>query len=326
MNRPTDRPVAAVDLGATRVKAGLVHDGVILASSTTILTPDDRTQEGVLARVDAVVRDLCAREALAVDDLAAVGVGAAGAIRYAEGVVAHSPNFPAWSEFPFRRGLADRLGRPVHLDNDANVITLGEARRGAGIGERHFACLTLGSGVGGGLFLDGHVYRGAFGMAGEVGHITVVPEGLPCNCGNRGCLEQYASATGLRNLVRRDGLFGGLTDAALQDPDLPRRLFDAARAGDARCQAYFEEFGYHLAIGIGTLLQILNVPLVVLAGGLAKSFPAFGPSLLSELPGRGYPCVNQVARVVPCALWEDGGILGAAALVDELPTDALPVA
>jgi glucokinase len=171
--------------------------------------------------------------------------------------------------------------------------------------------------VGGGLFLDGRIYRGAVGMAGEIGHVTVVPEGFPCNCGNRGCLEQYASANGLRNLVARDGLFGGLTDAALGDPDLPRRLYEAAMAGDERCRGYFDSFGYHLAIGIGTILQLLNVPLVILAGGLARSFPAFGPRLMAELPGRGYRCVNEIARVVPCALWEDGGILGAAALVDE---------
>lgn len=313
----TSSTIAAIDLGATRIKAGLVVDGIIRTSTTTVLGPDDKTQEGIVLRLDAVFHDLCARGNVDPAAISAIGIGAAGATRNVDGIIAHSPNFPAWSEFPLRRLLAQRLGLPVHLDNDANALTLGEARFGAGRGYRDFVCLTLGSGVGGGLFLNGQIYRGAFGMAGELGHITVVPEGFPCNCGNRGCLEQYASATGLRNLVRRDALFGGLTDTALADPDLPRRLFEAARAGDPRCRAYFDEFGYHLAIGIGTILQVLNVRLVILAGGLARALPAFGPRLMAELPGRGYPCVNSVADVVPCALWEDGGVLGAAALVDE---------
>ncbi len=322
MSDHPDRRVAAIDLGGTRVKAGLVRDGVIQTRDTTFLTLEGKTQDGTIDRLEAVVRGLCAGAGLGPADLAAVSIGAAGAVRFDEGVVVHSPNFPAWSHFPLRDLLADRLDCPVFLDNDANAVTMGEALYGAGAGHRDFALLTLGSGIGGGLFLDGRLYRGAQGMAGEIGHATVEPNGFPCQCGNRGCLEQYASANGLRNRVREDRLFGGLTDVAAADPDLPRQLYEAAMTGDPRCTEYFERFGRYLAIGIGALLQVLDVPLVVLAGGLARAWPAFLPTLLDELPTRGYRCINEAARVVPCALWEDGGILGAAALFDEASREA----
>lgn len=305
--------IAGIDLGATRIKAGLVRDGKVLATGVVNLAPEDKTEEGVITRLLEVARNVTDEAGLAWSDIEGIGIGAPGAIRYEQGVVVKSPNFPLWTEFPLGRRLADLAGKPVLLDNDANIITLGEAVYGAGRGRGDLACLTLGSGVGGGMILNGQVYRGADGMAGEIGHACVEPEGLPCNCGGRGCLEQYASATGLRNMVRRDNLFGGLTDAALADPHLPERLFEAAMSGDERCQGYFDEFGYRLAIGLGMLLNLLNLHTVVLQGGLARALPAFGPKLRAELPCRGYRAIAEAAEIVPCTLWEDAGILGAAA-------------
>ncbi len=302
-----------VDLGATRIKAGLVVGDRVAATLVEPLVPADRTPDGVVGRLATTVTRLLGDRGL--DTVAGVGIGVPGVIRHATGVVVQSPNFPEWRDLPLAERLRATLPAPVVLDNDANVVTLGEARHGAGRDAGDFALLTLGSGVGGGLFLCGDVYRGAEGMAGEIGHMVVAPDGPPCGCGGRGCLEQFASFNALRAWVLRDRLFGDDSDAAARDPDLPERLFRAAMSGDERIQSYFDEMGRRLAVAVGGLLNLLNLRLVVLAGGIARAFPAFSPALFAELPGRAFPAVLAAARVVPCALWEDAGILGAAALV-----------
>ena len=310
--------VVGIDLGATRVKAGVLRGGRVVAVRADTLTAHDHTEVGIVERLVQVVRQLVADAGMPLESVRAVGIGAPGAIRMTDGVVTLSPNFPEWHEFPLAARLAERLCLPVLMDNDANVVTLGEATYGAGAGVGDFVCFTLGSGVGSGLFIAGDIYRGKDGMAGELGHLTVEPEGFPCNCGNRGCLEQYASSAGLRNMVRRDRLFGDMTDAALEDPDLPRRLYEAAMNGDARCQGYFEEFGYRLAIAVSAVLHTFNVHVIVLQGGLARAMPAFMPKLQAELKGRGYPAIITPARIVPCKLWEEAGVIGAAALAQRL--------
>lgn len=310
----SERAVIGVDLGATRIKAGLVTGNQVVTTLVEPLDPKDRTSEGVVERLVSTVQRLQGERDRR-RHIDGVGIGVPGVIRHAHGVVAQSPNFPAWKDLPLADLLRERLSLPVILDNDANVVTLGEARFGAGRGVGDFALLTLGSGVGGGLFLCGDVYRGAEGMAGEIGHMVVEPDGPPCGCGGRGCLEQYASFNALRAFVLRDRLFGDLTEAAVQDPDLPQRLFLAAQSGDARCRAYFEEMGRRLAVAIGNLLNLLNLRLVILAGGIARAFPAFSPALFDAIRGRAFPAVLAAAHIVPCALWEEAGILGASALV-----------
>ena len=227
--------VIGLDVGATRIKAGIVAEGRLLGSEVVPLGPGDGTTEGTIGRMDRIARYLAATHGIPWEGVRGIGIGAPGVIRHDSGVIVQSPNFPEWKDFPLGRLLASRLCRPVRLDNDVNIITLGEARFGAGRGRGDFVCVALGSGVGGGLYLDGDVFRGADGMAGEIGHMVVEPEGPACNCGGRGCLEQYASRVGLRRSVIRDQLFGALTEAAADDPNLPQRLFEAARAGDDRC-------------------------------------------------------------------------------------------
>ncbi len=308
-------PVVGIDLGATRIKAGMVRGEKIVGTVVVNLDPPDRSQEGIVRRLAGVVEELSGRFLEPGERPRGIGIGSPGAIRHAEGVIVRAPNFDAWNDFELGRMLSGATGLPAFLDNDANVIALGEAVYGAGRGMRDFLCLTLGSGLGGGLFLDGRVYRGADGMAGELGHIGVEPEGFPCNCGSRGCIEQYVAAVGLRNYVRRDRLFGDETDAALADPDLPRRLFEMAMQGHPQARRYYHDVGYYLAMGIGTFMNLLNVEAIVLGGGMARSWDAFGPTLMSELRGRAYPVLVERTRIVMCGLWEDAGILGAAALV-----------
>lgn len=314
-----ERSVIGIDLGATRIKAGLVRGERIVGTVVVNLNPADRGQDGIVRRLAAVVEELCAKFLEPDEKPAGIGIGSPGAIRHATGVIVRAPNFAEWSDFELGRMLSEATGFVTRLDNDANVITLGEAVYGAGRGMRDFLCLTLGSGLGGGLFLDGAIYRGADGMAGELGHIGVEPEGFPCNCGSRGCIEQYVAAVGLRNYVARDRLFGDDTREALADPDLPRRLYQMCLDGHPVAVKYFHDVGYYLAMGIGTFLNLLNVEAVILGGGLARSFDAFGPTMREELHRRAYPVLVERTSIVLCELWEDAGILGAAALLNPKP-------
>lgn len=311
------RPVVGIDLGATRIKAGLVVEDRIVQTVVVNLEPEDRSQAGIVRRLSGVVDSLCRGNLSAGERPAGLGIGSPGAIRHADGVIVRAPNFAEWNDFELGSMLARAIGLPVWLDNDANVITLGEAVYGAGRGMRDFLCLTLGSGLGGGLFLDGRIYRGADGMAGELGHVGVEPEGFSCNCGSRGCVEQYVAAVGLRNYVRRDRLFGDDTEAALADPDLPRRLYQMAMQGHRQATRYFHDVGYYLAMAIGSYLNLLNVEAIVFAGGMARSWDAFSPTMLDELRRRAYPVLVKRTKIVMCELWEDAGVLGAAALVPD---------
>lgn len=317
--RPFESSVDAVatigiDLGATRVKAGWVAGGRVQRSLIANLAPADRSPSGIVERLADTVLELAKAADTPLERLAGIGIGAPGVIRFGTGTVVQSPNFPEWRDFPLAERLRQRLGVHVVLDNDANVVTLGEARYGVGAGVGDLALLTLGSGVGGGLFLCGDLYRGSDGMAGEIGHMVVDPDGPACGCGGRGCLEQYASLNALRAWVLRDRAYGDLTGEAVRDPRLPERLYEAAVGGDRRSQGYFDEMGRALAVTIGGLLNLLNLRMVILAGGIARAFPAFSRSLFEELEARTFPAVLAGARVVPCELWETAGILGAASL------------
>lgn len=308
-----------IDIGATRVKLGIVRNDKVLGKRVVTLADEHRDEKSLVSYLARTVRSLLGAHDVAEASVKAVGIGAPGIIDFARGVVVRSPNFPGWKNFALASALQDALGLRVSLDNDANCVTLGEWRLGAGGGVPHMVCLTLGSGLGGGLVLGGELYRGSLGMAGEVGHIVVEPEGYPCGCGGRGCLEQYASRNGLVNFVKEDEYFGAHTEQMVNDPDLPKEVWRRAKSGDRKARQYYEEMGYRLAIGIGALLTTLNLQLVVLSGGMAGAAELFMPTLLRELPSRAYGPLAGRCRVVVGTLGEDAGILGAAALALSRP-------
>lgn len=301
-----------IDLGGTRIKAGLVRDGAITKRTTKYLAPGDKEPAGITRLLRETISEVSSGD----KNYDGVGIGVPGVVDYERGVICQSPNFPLWKNLPLRSMLFETVGITARIDNDANAIASGEAAYGAGRGFGSFICITLGSGVGGGLILDGKIYRGADGMAGEVGHMTIHPDGYPCTCGNRGCLEQYASRNGLKNMVSRDNLFGDLTDVFLKDPDFPERLYEAGKNGDEKIAGYFHDFGKSLGVAAGSLLNIFNVKLIVLCGGLSRSFDLFGRALLEEAEKRCFQAVWRGARIATGELGEDAGILGAASLCE----------
>ncbi len=304
-----------VDIGGTKVAAGVVDDdGTVLARARRD-TPS-RDARAVEATITDVVRELRDRY-----DVVAVGIGAAGFVDAERSRVRFAPHL-AWRDEPLRDALTGALDLPVVVENDANAAAWAEWRFGAGRGESHLVCVTLGTGIGGGVVVDGIVQRGRFGMAGEFGHMVVVPDGRRCECGNRGCLEQYASGNVLGREARELARAGSpvtvsLLERVAGDVDalVGPVVTAAAREGDACAIELFEDVGRWLGIGLANLAAALDPGTFVIGGGVSEAGELLlGPareSFRRTLTGRGY---RPEARVVRAAFGPEAGLVGAADL------------
>ena len=224
------------------------------------------------------------------DRSAGIGIGVPGTIDIKTGMLRESPNLPGWSESPVQAQIEKLLGTRVILENDANAAALGEKWLGAARGVDDMVMLTLGTGVGGGIVLKGRIWHGMTGMAGEFGHMTVEPEGPPCGCGNRGCVEQYASATAVVRMAKEaiaSGRAPALASAANSDPEFSARaVYNLAIQGDEEAKKIFARVGRGLGICIANLVNAFNLPMYVVGGGVASAWEAFSPFVFHELRQR----------------------------------------
>ena len=294
-----------VDLGGTNLRAAAVDtEGEIVE---LIDTPTDghRGNQAVLDAIAGAIDTL--RDTHGRSGLLGIGVGVPGFIRIEKGVITDSPNLPSMQNYPMRDLLSEMVDAPVILENDANAAALGEKWKGAGKGVDDLVLLTLGTGIGGGIILNGRIWHGMMGMGAEIGHITVNPTGNPCGCGNVGCLEKHASATAIRAMA--DMLFPG--------EDLsPKDLNELADHGNEKAKLVFDRVGEALGIAIATLTQIFNVPLYVLGGGVLPAWPHFSGKMFEETQRRSFNfryCGEQ-NRIVPAELGSHAGLIGAAYL------------
>jgi glucokinase len=260
--------------------------------------------------------------------LAGIGIGVPGFIDMATGRVMRSPNLADWTNFPVREVIEKQLGTNVILENDANVAAMGEKWLGAGRDVEHMCMYTLGTGVGGGLVFNGRLWHGMTGMAGELGHFNILPDGHPCGCGSRGCLEQYASATAIvrmaREAIERMEASAELA-RLLPDPVqfTSRSIYNLAVQGDASAKKIFDNVGRALGIGIGGMVNALNLPMYVIGGGVASSWDAFAPAMFEEMRFRSsiYALTSpeqkdfaQSTIITRALLGSDAGLYGAARL------------
>jgi glucokinase len=310
-----------VDLGGTNLRIASYAGGIEFLD--TILMPT-RLAEGR----DRVVRDMCeAINALAAKDyggrrLAGIGIGMPGPLELPEGILRNPPNLRGWDGFNLRHAVESALGRTVEIESDANLAALAEQKLGAGKthGLDSLCVLTLGTGVGNGLILNGQIWHGATGMGGEAGHMIVQDEGgAPCGCGGYGCLEQYASASAVVRMARER--MAGAAPATSHEVAL------LARSGDAQAAAVFETVGHVLAIGLTGLINTLNLPLYLLGGGVCEAWDLFAPTMFRELHTRSYvyrltqPEIQQPAQfvrhktyILGAQLGPSAGLLGACLL------------
>jgi glucokinase len=323
------RPMTiGVDLGGTSLRVGAYTPDEGLLESITLPT---RLQAGPRAVVDdmcAAIRGLIERRG-AGRKISGVGVGSPGPLELPAGRLHHPPNLPGWDGFPLLAETQSRLEIPVTLESDANAAALAEYALGLGkqLGVTSLCMLTLGTGVGNGIILEGKIWHGAAGMGGEAGHMTIEPDGALCGCGNTGCLEACASATALMNAAERrisSGKAPGLKSRRNHHAALTAlELAEIARRGDPDAKAIFAQTGRSLGIGLAGLINILNLPLYVVGGGVADSWDLLSPSIFEELEKRSYvyaltapgrpasknmPCGGTQVR--PAKLGPEAGLLG----------------
>lgn len=241
-------------------------------------------------------------------ELAGIGVSGGGPVAPETGTILSIPNLAGWEDVPIARILSERFGVPAFLENDANACALAEWTYGAGRGARHLAFLTCSTGIGAGLVLDGRLYRGATSLAGEIGHVEIVPDGLPCGCGRRGCLEAYASGAGMAARLQR---------LREEDPSLPRsarHVVERARLGDEFSKAFLKETAGFLARGLATLIFCVNPEKIVLGTIAAAAGPFLIEPLRVALEERVWPALLHGLEVVPSGLWPDLGDYAALAV------------
>lgn len=305
--------VIGVDLGGTNLRAALLSsEGDILDKRKEATNASDGWKKVIARLVDNITRQ---REAAAQRglDVTAIGVGAPGVIRMDKGIVVKSPNFPDWNNLPLRDELEKALRIPVVIENDANAAALGEQWRGAGRGIHSMILLTLGTGVGGAIVLNDIIWHGADGMAGEIGHMTLVPDGRPCSCGNTGCLEMYASARGIVQSYYEELAKAAPQASAVLKEVTSEKVYQAAREGDAIAQRVMKAMGSMLGIGVANLINIFNPHMVVIGGGVKDAWPLFISATHEEIMRRAFQVPAERTEIVPSLLGDDAGMVGAAA-------------
>ena len=303
-----------IDLGGTNIAAGLVtEEGKILAQTSTP-TLSERPIEEIVADMARVSKEVVQKAGYTMEDVKAVGIGSPGSIDNKNGIVVYANNLKI-SHVPLVEMLQKHIDLPMNLENDANAAAFGEYIQ-SGHGCESFVCVTLGTGVGGGIVLNGHIYRGFNGAGGELGHMTLVHDGEPCTCGKKGCWEAYASVTALIRQTKAamekhpDSLMNKIAREAGKVSG--RTAFEAAKAGDSAGQAVVDQYLRYVADGIAGVVNIFQPNLIVIGGGISRE----GDYLLG--PIRKFVEENTYCQDIPntqieiAQLFNEAGIIGAA--------------
>lgn len=277
-----------VDLGGTNLRIAAVDTQGNMLETVSTGTQITRPRAEVIRQLCDAVRSMASKYSSGGKWLGA-GIGVPGIIDKRTGRLRESANLPGWHEFPVREDIERELGVPVILENDANAAALGENWLGAAAGMDDMLMITLGTGVGGGIVLRQQIWHGMTGMAGELGHVTVDPNGPPCGCGNQGCVEQYASATAIARMAREKVEKGSAPDlASLADgaPVNARHVYSMAVRGYEPAQEIFHRVGWALGILFADLVNAFNLHMYVVGGGVSAAWDMFSPALFAELTKR----------------------------------------
>jgi glucokinase len=296
-----------IDIGGTKISIVLgTSSGKILARREIPTWTGAQTKVCV-KELAANLRALIIHSGVSPKKILGIGVGCPGAVNSRLGILPRSPNLPGWKGIPLRNILQKATGLPVCLANDANAAALGESFFGAGKDSRNFIYITVSTGIGGGIVIDGKLYEGPGFVAGEIGHISIVPEGKRCACGQRGCLEAYASGTAIAGFYReiKKKKVAGAKEVGV-----------AARTGDKLAVESYRQAGYYLGIGIANLLNILNPEKVVIGGGVLKSaHKIFWQTMMKSAKQHAWPEAFRTTKILRSQLKGHVGDLGALALV-----------
>lgn len=297
--------VAGVDMGATHLTVMIANSAAHILEEKEIPFDISQGPQVCLEQADALLRELLEKAHLRINDILAVGVGVPGPIVAEAGMVLSPPIMPGWDRFPIRTALEERWGCAVALNNDAELGAVGEWAYGAGRSVRNLAYIKVGTGVGAGLLLDGHIYRGATGSAGEIGHITIDENGRLCNCGNRGCLETVAGGIGIAQIAReavQSKKATQLANIAPLEHLTAQDVATAARRGDLIAQQILAQAGAYLGIAIAGLVNLINPDMVVVGGGVAQIGDLLLEQIRLAVKKRSLPAAAQKVQITTALL------------------------
>ncbi|MFH1727551.1 MAG: ROK family protein [Pseudomonadota bacterium] len=311
---PKPNYIIAMDMGGTNIRAAILNNKKIFLAKASVPSEARLGNEKIMENIIGLKNALLKKVNLYDKDLLSLNLGIPGSILFESGVVVESPHVPSWKNYPFKKILEKRTNIKVKIDNDANCITLGEFKHSRNSQSKNLCCLTLGTGVGGGIIINGKLYRGSCGTAGELGHITINPKGPSCNCGNNGCLESYCSSFGLINiikevnkaLIKKVVCKDGYADSKI--------LYALANQNNKDAIEIFKLFGTYLGIGLADIVDALNPDKIIIAGGISNSWKFFHTFAKDEMKKRAFATPANHVKILKRKLSENGGIIGASYL------------
>jgi len=318
MGESQERLVLGVDLGGTKILTAVINEQGKMLSRDHSITPAAKGQDAVIQSILDSAGHALDQAGVTAPDISAVGVGAPGLSNPETGILFTSPNLPGWQNVPLRDIIEKALGRQTFLINDANAAALGELYFGAAKGSRNFIYITISTGIGGGIVINGKLYTGASGIAAEIGHMTVDDEGPPCTCGNKGCWETLASGTALAREAKQR-LAQGVKTSILEHAGGDTKkvtaevIHQAALAGDSLARELISKTGYYIGVGLASLLNIFNPELIIIGGGLSNIGDMLLQPAYKVAEERAFTKAWEAVRFVPPQLGRNSGVLGAAA-------------
>jgi glucokinase len=322
MEQTMSRHAVCLDLGGTNLKGGIVSDQGKLTHHMNRPAEVEKGPEQILKNLTTLSAILLGEAEKDAIHIEGIGVSTPGIIDTDfGGLTGGAVNLPGWQNTPFMKVLYNEFRIPIFAHNDVTATALGEASYGSGVGRNHVIMASVGTGIGGGIIIGGRLYEGATGYAGEIGHIVTFAGGHLCNCGVRGCWEEYAALRGImrttqehlgRDVARESAIFpmreraGDLT---------PRIVFDAARTGDRVALDIVDEIGSNTAVGLGSLINVFDPDMVIIGGGIAEAGEIYLKAIKKHIPGWSLPDSREGVEIVLAKLGSKAGIFGASALV-----------
>lgn len=310
-----------VDLGGTNIATGVIDENYKIIGRGKVKTRAPRPAEEIFASIKEAADMAVADAGISYDEVSSIGIGTPGSVNKDTGDIEFSNNLK-FHNVPAKKMLEDIFGKPVFLENDANAAALGEAVAGCGNGVKDFVAVTLGTGVGSGIIIDGKIHRGSNFCGGEMGHMVINIDGIPCNCGRKGCWEKYASATALVSQAveamegNKDSLLWKTCEGDLNKVD-GRSIFAALDMGDEVAKAVVDRYLYYVAVGIANIINALQPEIICVGGGISGQGEKILKPIREIIKNERYSVyANKQAAIVPAALGNDAGIIGAALLDD----------
>ena len=312
----TSKLVFASDLGGTYMRGALIDDRGKIHVQLKRETPHGSSPNCIVNALVDAARE-CQRR-VGINNIAAAAVMVPGTVSKDNTFIVQAPNLTSLSNFALKAAIEQELGCPTVLENDANAAAVGELWLGAARGALSVICITLGTGVGGGIILDGKLWRGVDGSAGEIGHASVEASGPDCKCGSRGCLEMFASGTALVRMARES--LSRFPDTIVQEQCLSAaKIYDAAKSGDELALMVFRKAGEYLGVGLANLINILGPEVIVIGGGVANGWDLFERPMREEIKKRAIPSAATAVKISVAECGDNAGLLGAARLaLDDL--------